>query len=136
MALDESIKTVMEEIRQICQSETVVGKPIQSEDTVIVPVSKVSFGFGAGGGASGEGTAKGSGTGIGGGANIEPIAFIVVVKGKVHLLPLKAKEATVSKMVDLIPTILEMMKGMSKKKEEKEEKKESRTRTKGSRADK
>ena len=115
MPLEDIIKTVMGEIRQICQSETVIGKPIQSDDTVIVPVSKVSFGFGGGGGEGGEEKNPGSGSAIGGGANIEPVAFIVVLKGKVHIMPLKSKEATISKVVDLVPIVMEILKDRPKK---------------------
>ena len=126
MPLEEIMKTVMEEIRQICQSETVIGKPIQSDDTVIVPVSKVSFGFGGGGGEGGEEKNPGSGTAIGGGANIEPVAFIVVSKGKVHIMPLKSKEVTISKIVDLVPTVMEILKNRSKKDESSAEEKKTR----------
>ena len=127
MPLEEIMKTVMEEIRQICQSETVIGKPIQSGDTVIVPVSKVSFGFGGGGGEGGEEKNTGSGTAIGGGANIEPVAFIVVSKGKVNIMPLKSKEVTISKVVDLIPTVMEILKNRSKKDEAPAEEKKTQT---------
>ena len=50
MAVEKLINAVMSELKQMVKTETVVGEPVRIDDTVIVPVSKVSFGFGAGGG--------------------------------------------------------------------------------------
>lgn len=111
MDITDAVKAVMEQIKETVKSETVIGTPVQAEDAVIVPVSRVSFGFGAGGG-SGEGTEKGSGMGVGGGATVEPVAFVVVSKGKAQLLPLKSREATLTRLIDLIPEVLDLVKNM------------------------
>jgi len=112
--LDELIKTVLPELRQIAKGQTVVGEPIQAGDSTVIPVSKVSVGFGAGGGGSEEADGKGSGTG--GGAMIEPIAFIVITEGKVQLVPLTSKDTTIGKVIDLVPEILDRV-GLKDKKE-------------------
>ncbi|MEW6397617.1 MAG: spore germination protein GerW family protein, partial [Bacillota bacterium] len=45
------MKTAMENIRQMVNVGTVVGDAVETPDgSVIVPVSRVSFGFAAGGG--------------------------------------------------------------------------------------
>ena len=105
MEITDVVKVVMEQIKETVRSETVVGTPVQAEDSVIIPISRVSFGFGAGGG-SGESDKK-SGMGTGGGATIEPVAFVVVSKGKAQLLPLKSREATLTRLIDLIPSFLD-----------------------------
>ncbi len=107
MDITEVVKVVMEQIKEAVRSETVIGAPVQTADTVIVPVSRVAFGFGAGGGEKGDPGGQ-SGMGTGCGAAIEPVAFVVVTQGKAQLLPLKSHEATLSRVVDLIPEILEM----------------------------
>ena len=111
--ISELLKTLMQELRSIAQTESVVGEPIQAGDSTIVPVTRVSLGFGTGefgiGADEEEGKSKKlrSGAGLGGGISIEPVAFIVVTKeGKVHLAPLSAKEATISKVLDIVPEIL------------------------------
>ena len=44
------MNVTMEKIHQMVDSNTIIGKPIITEDgTTILPVSKVSFGFASGG---------------------------------------------------------------------------------------
>ncbi|MFC1540868.1 GerW family sporulation protein [Candidatus Latescibacterota bacterium] len=130
MDISKIAKDVMEQIKETVRSETVVGEPVQAEESVIIPVSKVTFGFGVGGGENTESTEKGSGGGAGCGATIEPVAFVVVSKGKAQILPLKSREATLTRVIDLIPTVLDTIKGLksdaSKKSKEKEEKKDKK----------
>lgn len=106
MDITDVVKVMMEQIKEMVKSETVVGTPIQAADAVIVPVSKVAFGFGAGGGEKNE-AAKQTGMGTGCGVTIEPVAFVVVSRGKAQLLPLKSREATLARIIDLVPDILE-----------------------------
>jgi uncharacterized spore protein YtfJ len=87
---------------------------VESADAVIVPVSRVSFGFGAGGGEKGDPGGQ-SGMGTGCGAAIEPVAFVVVSHGKAQLLPMRSREDTLSRIVDLIPGVLEMFGGKKHK---------------------
>ncbi len=108
MDITSVVKVVMEEIKQTVHSETVVGKPVQAEDAVIIPVSRVSFGFGVGAGGDLDDDKGGSGIGTGAGATIEPVAFVVVSKGKAQLLPLKSREATLTRIIDLVPGIIEL----------------------------
>ena len=44
------MNVTMEKIHQMVDSNTIIGKPITTEDGItILPVSKVSFGFASGG---------------------------------------------------------------------------------------
>ena len=48
--IDELMKTAMESIRDMVDVNTIVGDAVQTaDDTVIIPVSRVAFGFAAGG---------------------------------------------------------------------------------------
>ena len=119
MDITNVVKAVMEQIKETVRSETVVGEPVQAEDSVIIPISRVAFGFGVGGGSR-EGADKGSGAGTGCGATIEPVAFVVVSKGKAQLLPLKSREATLTRIIDLVPSLLDMVKDLKSKDQKKE----------------
>lgn len=119
MDISQVVKVVMEQIKETVRSETVVGTPVQAEEAVIIPVSRVTFGFGVGGGENTDSTKRG-GTATAGGASVEPVAFVVVSKGKAQLLPLKSREATLTRIIDLIPPILELFKDVKSKSQDKE----------------
>jgi sporulation protein YtfJ len=121
MDISVLVTSILEQIKQTVRSETVIGQPVQAEDSIIIPVSRVSFGFGVGGGSGdSQDPKKGGGAGAGGGATIEPVAFVVVSKGKAQILPLKSREATITHIIDLIPTLLEFVKDMQNKDKQKD----------------
>jgi len=113
------LDTLLSKLKNIVETETVVGKPIETKDTIIIPITKISLGFGAGGGESSNETKnKGGGSGTGGGAVIEPVAVITIHKGEVKVNNLQSKANNFGKIVDLVPDILEKIaKSKSKKKE-------------------
>ena len=122
MSLENLIKTMMQEFRQIVKTETVVGEPVVVEDTVVVPVSKISFGFGAGGG---KGDKADGGSGTGGGGSVEPVAFIVIHKGKAQILPLKESGMPIGKLLELAPEVLKKIRDFREKREKKRAEKEA-----------
>jgi len=83
MDIGDPIKTTVEELRKVLNIENVVGKPIETEDKIVIPVVRMGMAFGAGMGQGKAPTERGEGTGAGagGGAGIMPIAVIVVFKG-------------------------------------------------------
>ena len=98
-SVEALIERVMGELHRIVQTQTVVGEPVQAGSVILVPVSKISFGFGAGGGQEGKGQ-----SGTGGGATVEPIAFVVIdAEGKAQLLTFKEKEINWSQLMELVP---------------------------------
>lgn len=115
--IENLAKTVLEELRALVNTETVVGKPITAGKHTIIPVAKISVGFGAGGKKAEEKTDGGSG--MGGGAQIDPVAFIVVTDEKTQILPLVGKDAMWGKLVDMVP---DLMSRFSKEKDEKHKK--------------
>ena len=124
MDITDVVKVVMEQIKETVRSETVVGSPVQAEEAVIIPVSRISFGFGAGGGNKGEGENK-AGMGAGGGASVEPVAFVVVSKGKAQILPIKSREATLTRLIDLIPSIIDLFKNVKSPEKDRAKSKET-----------
>lgn len=130
MSVDELIRTLLGEFQQIVKTETVVGEPVIVGDVTIIPVSKVSFGFGAGG-RGGEGGKSGGGSGTGGGATLEPLAFLVVRDGKVQLLPLKEKEGSLGKLLELVPDLYSKVREFRARREKKKGEEEKGGEAKG-----
>lgn len=108
--------TAMSNIKSMVDVNTIVGDPVTTPDgTVIIPISTVSFGFGAGGSqfAAKKDTVTPQnpmfGGGCGGGANVKPIAFLVVGGGNIKLLPITDKQSPADKIIDLVPELVDKM---------------------------
>jgi len=101
MSIEALADTLLEKLRHISQAETVIGKPIQAGQTTIIPVSRVSLGFGIGGHV-GKGDLKGSG----GGAQVDPVAFLVIQGDDVRVLPVSKDSSLLSKVTEIIPDVL------------------------------
>lgn len=106
--------TAMSNIKSMVDVNTIVGDPVTTPDgTVIIPISTVSFGFGAGGSqfaAKQDAVTPQNpmfGGGCGGGANVKPIAFLVVGGGNIKLLPITDKSTPVDKIIDLVPEVVD-----------------------------
>ena len=124
MSVEDLVRTLMQEFRQIVKTETVVGDPVPVGETVLIPVSKISFGFGAGGGQGKGAGEDGGGSGTGGGASVEPIAFIVVRDGKAQLMTLKEKDASLRKLLELAPDVLQKLREFLERRGDKADRKE------------
>lgn len=104
MPLKQVIDATLENLKNIMSTDTVIGEPMTVlEDTVIIPVSKVSVGFTSGGvDFDGKKTDnKHFGGGNGAGMSVSPIAFLVVTKNGVELLNI-SKEAAANTLADTI----------------------------------
>ena len=111
------INAIVGELRQIAKSESVIGTPVSIGDRTVVPITKLSVGFGAGGGEGSKPNAgSGFGGGGGGGAMIEPVAFLVMDKDKVHLLSIR-KPGALDAILEAAPDLIDKLKDWSKKKE-------------------
>ena len=104
---------------------TIIGDPITTPDgTVIIPVSKVSFGFGSGGSDFPNKRDRDLfGGGAGAGISIQPLAFLVVFQGDVKLLQMSDGDSTAGHIIEAVPGLLEKVSCMfSKKTEDTDEK--------------
>ena len=108
--------TTMEKIKEMIDVNTIIGEP-SPDGTLIIPVSKVSYGFAAGG--SDLPTKKENkdcfGGGSGAGVTIQPVAFLTVYQGDVRLVSVDREEGTADKLVNMIPDVLKKVKGVFKK---------------------
>lgn len=114
----------MEKIREMVDVDTVIGDPITvSDGTVIIPVSKVSFGFASGGSDLPSKTqSELFGGGSGAGITIQPLAFLVVSKGEVKLLQMSMNANSSNAIINMVPEVFDKISSMIKK-DEKETKK-------------
>ena len=114
--------TAMNSIQDMVDVNTIIGEPIEtSNNIVIIPISKVSFGFAAGGSEfSGETINEYSkkekeeeiqyrlpfGGGSGAGVTINPIAFLVIQPNNVKLMPV-THSSSLDKLLDYVPDLIE-----------------------------
>lgn len=120
--LSELMDTTMSKIREMVDSNSIIGEPITTPDGVtVIPVSRVSFGFGSGGSDYGKTTEKFGGGG-GAGVKIDPVAFLIVKDGITRMMPVAVPAvATVDRILELVPELMDRVENMiAKKKEEKE----------------
>ncbi|CAM3569804.1 GerW family sporulation protein [Marinicrinis lubricantis] len=124
------MQTAMENIKEMVDVNTIVGDPVETPDgSVIMPISKVGFGFAAGGSdyivdkdqhlSFGEGSNQQAasmpfGGGSGGGVSITPIAFLVVGHSGVKVVPLDNQTHIFEKLIDSAPNVFERIQGMMK----------------------
>ncbi len=118
MAIEDMVRTMLNELREIVKTETVVGEPVIVGDITIIPVSKISFGFGAGGGQSEKDDGN---SGTGGGGSVQPVAFIVIQKGKAQLLPIEDKSMSIADLLKYAPDVIEKIKAFKDKRKQKNE---------------
>ena len=140
--------TAMNSIQDMIDVNTIIGEPIEtSNNIVIIPISKVSFGFAAVGsefkGETVDEYRKREkeeevqyrlpfGGGAGAGVTINPIAFLVIQGENVKLMPVNYS-SSIDKLLDYIPDLLDKTNNMINKCMQKTKDKEK---TKGESTDK
>ena len=116
------METAMNSIKDMVDVNTIIGEPIETKNgMVIIPISKVSFGFAAGGSEfKGETVDEYKkkekeeevqyrlpfGGGSGAGISINPVAFVVVTKESIKVLPIEHTSA-IDKLMDYVPDLME-----------------------------
>ncbi|CCQ92432.1 conserved hypothetical protein [[Clostridium] ultunense Esp] len=126
------MSTAMENIKNMVDVSTIIGDPVETPGgEVILPISKVGFGFVAGGtefewnpeggknregGRGGDDSGKGLpfGGGSGGGISITPIGFLVVGSAGVKLVPLESSTHLFDRLLDLAPQVVDKLQEMVK----------------------
>ncbi len=118
--IENIMQSSMEHIKALADVNTVIGDPLMTDDdTMILPVSKVSLGMLVGGGeylslsplkkSAVEINADANYPFIGAsavGMSLTPLAFLAVQSGSVRVLPAK-HDCTVDRLVDLVPQVLD-----------------------------
>lgn len=134
--IEELMVTAMDSIRQMIDVNTIIGEPIKAlNNTVIIPISKVGFGFAAGGSEFNDETINmynrkekeenikyrlPFGGGSGAGVSISPVAFLIVQDDNVKLLEASHASA-LDKLVEYIPDTVEKINNLIKRKMDRED---------------
>ena len=107
----------LKNLKTLVDADTVIGNPITTPDgTMIIPVSKVSFGFATGGSDLASKSPKDVfGGGSGGGVTIQPLCFLVVKNGDVKILHINSNNSTGSQALNMIPDVIDKISGIVKK---------------------
>lgn len=110
--VEDMLGTTIDKIKDMVDVETIIGEPIKaSNGSMIIPISKVSYGFASGG--SDFGTKKNSdegknmfGGGSGAGITITPIAFLVVTEDDVKLLQIESFTGALDRVISMAPDLI------------------------------
>jgi len=101
------VDSLLEGMDAVLASKTVVGEPTKIGDTIILPLVDVTFGVGAGaslGKDSNGGNKGGGGGGLSG--KMSPSAVLVIKNGSAKLVNIKNQD-TVTKVLDMIPDLID-----------------------------
>lgn len=121
--INEMLTKSLQNLNFLIDSSKVVGKPISLEDgKVIIPLSKITFGFGVGG--SEFSTKKDKiitnnlieneeypfGGGTLGGVNVVPIAFIIIDNNTQRMIRVEQNDNVFEKVLDLVISFMKKSK--------------------------
>lgn len=114
--LSEMMQESMAKVREMVDTNTIIGQPIQTPDGVtLIPISRVSMGFGGGGAAFGgkKETVQDPanlGGGIGAGVKIDPVAFLIVKDGFTRVMPIGMPPMnTVDRVIEMVPSVVDQV---------------------------
>ena len=111
--LPNMLDNTIAKIRELVDSNSVVGEPIVTADGVtIIPISKISIGLGGGGSDFVSRHVNHHenpfGGGVGAGVKVTPVAFLVIKEGNVRILPVSAPaNTTADRLVEMVPDTLD-----------------------------
>jgi sporulation protein YtfJ len=87
---------------------TIIGEPMVTGSTTLIPVSKVSYGFTSGGtDLPSKSNSELFGGGGGGGITITPVAFIVIENGKCRMMQINNYTSSADRAIAMIPELVD-----------------------------
>jgi sporulation protein YtfJ len=121
--------TTLDTIKGVIDANTIVGDPIRNNNTIIVPISKITIGFGIGGGEYSKGYDKkenntnqepGFAGGSGAAISVQPVAFVVVENEETRLMSLDHNINMIDTVLNITPKVIEKIQNMKKGKQTEE----------------
>ena len=106
--VNKIMESTLQKMREMVDVSTIIGEPIVTGDTTLIPVSKVSYGFTTGGTdlPSKQNKELFGGAG-GGGISITPVAFIVIQDPKVRLMQIDSGTSAADRAISMIPELID-----------------------------
>jgi sporulation protein YtfJ len=119
--ISELLGISMDKVKEMADIDSIIGDPICLDNgTVIIPVSKVSYGFASGGSdlpsKSGK---KLFGGGAGAGVSIRPEGFLVVSNGDAKMVPVFSEKDPITSLITSVPDAVDKVTEFIKKKKDK-----------------
>ena len=104
----------MDKVREMVDSSTIIGDPIKvDQETTIIPVSRVTFGFASGGSDVGAKASKEMfGGGSGAGVSITPVAFLIITPSGVRTMQLNEHAGTLDNAISALPELVDKLAAM------------------------
>lgn len=131
--INDIMGITMEKVRQMVDANTVIGEPIHTpEGVTVIPISKISVGFASGGSDFATKNQPANkenafGGGAGAGLNIDPVGFLIIKSDSVRMLPVMPSPDPMSKVIDLMPDLVDKVTGLIDQKKAEKAKKETKT---------
>ncbi|MCH5180926.1 MAG: hypothetical protein J1F32_06910 [Erysipelotrichales bacterium] len=126
-SVKEFVLSSLSGVKNVVDSTNIMGSPINiSEEEVIIPISRLTFGFGVGGSEL-KNNEKNNNLlfeyasdlpllgGSLGGLTISPEAFIYINRGKVDLIRMKENKTLYDRLFEIYKDVAELMKKSNKK---------------------
>ncbi len=106
--VNKIMESTLEKMREMVDVSTIIGEPMVTGDTTLIPVSKVTYGFTSGGTdlPSKQNKELFGGAG-GGGISITPVAFIVIQDSKVRLMQINNYTSSADRAIAMIPELVD-----------------------------
>lgn len=106
--VNKIMENTLEKMRQMVDVSTIIGEPMITGNTTLIPVSKVSYGFTSGGtDLPSKNNAELFGGGGGGGITITPVAFIVIENGKSRMMQINNYTSSADRAIAMIPELVD-----------------------------
>lgn len=108
---NSTVESLFKGMDSFITSKTVVGDVVHINDTIIIPLIDVAFGVAAG--ASSKSEKNNSMGGLGG--KMKPSAVLVINNGITKMIPVNQEQDLVSKLIDLVPEVVQKFNNKDKK---------------------
>ena len=115
-SIQNIMETTLETIKGSIDANTIIGDPIKTDTTVVVPISKVTIGFGIGGGEYSKGYKEEVNTDKNDtnfAVSIQPVAFVVVEDGETRLMSLDNNINMIDNILTITPKVIEKLQKLS-----------------------
>lgn len=123
--IESLMRTTMDSLKDMIDVNTIVGEVVNTPDgNTIIPISKVCIGFASGGAEFNKANESDKedigggdypfGGGSGAGLSLQPVAFLVIKKDTVKLLPLN-QDTSLERIISNIPEYIKELKQLFSK---------------------
>lgn len=120
-SIENLMDSTLSKLKEIVNADTIIGESINTPGgTVVIPVSKVSYGFASGGSdlCSNKTDKNLFGGGNGAGVSISPVAFLVISGNDVKLLQIESFSSSLDRVISMAPDVIDKISKFLKKKKE------------------